>query len=185
MYNIDDMGENPKYPKIIVRTDTKLRIDGLTGEVEYTSNWDNVEGGKGVKCRTWRIKNGEANVDGADIIIEAGGYTPIQKVKSAEVVVDAPETGECWCVIMDTDGEIYVNYFDDTEKGQMVYSEGMIVCWIGKTEVKLTEFESPSFNDGMFENLDEEILENGDDKMPEYLRTVRVLRLEAIQNKIN
>ncbi len=179
MYNTDNMGENPKYPKIIDRTDTELRIDGLTGEVEYTSNWDNVEGGKGVNCRTWRIKNGKADVDGADIIIEAGGYTPIQKVKSAEVVVDAPESGECWCVVMDTDGEIYVNYFDDKEKFQMVWSEGMIVCWIAKTEVKLTEFESPSFNDNMFENLDEETLENGNDKMFRYLKMVKDLRLGA------
>lgn len=173
------MSENPKYPKVIGRDnldDSSLVIGETRSEVEYTSGWEKVEGGRGVKCRTWRIKDLEADVDGADIVMEAGGFTPVQLVQVAEVVVDAPEKGRAYCCVMDTDGTIYVNYFDDEEKSQMVWSKGMIIFWIAETEVRLTEFESPSFSPEMFATVPEEVAEFQGLPMTEYLRVVKDLK---------
>lgn len=180
------MGENPKYPKVISRgspDDSSLMIGETGSEVEYTSGWEGVEGGRGVKCRTWKIKNLEADVDGADIVIEAGGFTPVQLVKVAEVVVDAPEEGKAYCCVMDTDGTIYVNYFDGEEKSQMVWSKGMVIFWIAETEVRLTEFESPSFNPEMFATVPEDATEYQGIPMTEYLEVVRDLKGKVVVSK--
>lgn len=177
------MGENPIYPKIIDRPDsdnTDLSLGEMKGKVKYTSDWENVDGGKGVSCRTWVIENVDSDVDGADILILEGGYTPIQLVKAANVVVDAPEEGKAFSVVMDRDSTIYVNYFDGKEN-QMVWSEGMIITWIAETDVRLTEFESPSFSDDMFENIAEETPRVNDLPMDKYLQTVRELRKKVQQ----
>lgn len=173
------MSENPIHPKTIERLNAPeetILFDRQDYDVTFTSDWVKVEGAKGVACRTWKIEGVETNVDGADIIIEAGGYTPIQLVQAAEIVVDAPEAGEAWCVVMDTDGQIYINYFDGSEKQQMEWGKGMIITWIAKTEVKLTEFESPSFNDDMFATVPEDKDEFQGRPMIEYLKIVKELR---------
>lgn len=173
------MGESPKHPKIIHRTSeasSTLIIGGMEGKVKYTSNWEKVDGGKGVSCRTWKIEDVDADFDGADIKILKGGHTPVQLVKAANVVVDAPETGKAFCAVMDTDSKIYVNYFDGKNKEQMVWSEGMVISWIAETDVRLTEFESPSFSDEMFENISEDNHEVNGLPLEEYLQTVELLR---------
>lgn len=173
------MGENPKYPKIIERPDpdnTELLLGEMKGKIKYTSDWESVEGGKGVSCRTWVIEGVDSDVDGADIEILEGGYTPIQLVKAANVVVDAPEEGKAFSVVMDTDSKIYVNHFDGQEKNQMVWSEGMVITWIAETDVRLSEFESPSFSDGMFENITEDTSRVNNLPMDKYLQTVKELR---------
>lgn len=171
------MGENPKFPKIITRPGGEaISIGGMDSKVEYTSDWEKVDGAVGVSCRTWKIKNVDTNVDGADIIIEAGGHTPIQFIQAAEVVVDAPEEGEAFCCVMDTDGQIYVNHFDGTEKSQMVWSRGMIVCWVAQSKVRLTEFESPSFNEKMFINIPDDTIRFRGRPMSEYLKIVKNLK---------
>ena len=179
------MGENPIYPKLIKRpntSDTQLNIGEMRGEVEYTSDWEVVEGGFGVSCRTWIIKGVIADVDGADIKIKPDiknkkpGYTPIQLVQSANVVVDAPESGKAYCVIRDTDGIVYVNYFDQEPKEQMVLSKGMVICWIAETEVRLTEFESPMFNSEMFMNIPDDLDVVNNLPLTEYREIVNDLR---------
>jgi hypothetical protein len=172
------MGENPKFPKVINRDrqGTALEVFGVKGNVKYTGEWQLVEGGKGVDCRTWEVEGINAKVDGADIRIKAGGYTPIQRVNSVDVVIDTPESGKALCVVMDTDGQIYINHFDDEVKGQMEYTEGMYICWIAETEVELTEFESPSFSEEMFTNIDENTIEPGDIALQKYVALVQSLR---------
>ena len=153
------MNENLIFPKIVTRGNpdkTEVSIGGLTGQVEYTSGWGNVEGGKGVTCRTWKVAGSDDSnlADGADIKIEAGGYTPVQLVKSARVVVDAPESGDVYCIVMAPGNtEAKVIPFDSSNKSQMVWEQGTIICWIAKKETRLTEFESPSFNAEMFTNI--------------------------------
>lgn len=177
--------KKPDYhgPKIIQRDPEGivLRVLGMEGEVKYhTGEWETVEGANGVLCRTWMIAGTEDDVDGADIIIKAGGWTPIQLVQAAEIVVDAPETGEGWVVAMDAQGdEVYVNYFDGSEPFQMNWSEGMIICWIAKNEVSLTEFESPAFSEAMFVTVPENVDEFRGRDISKLLETVRFLRGEA------
>lgn len=148
---------NPIFPKIINRgNDGDLSIGGMKGKVEYTSQWDPVEGGKGATCRTWKIQGVDADVDGADIKIEKSGNTPIQLVNAANVVVDAPEFGKGWCCIMAPDGKMHTNYFDDSSKKQMVWDKGMLIVWVAKEPMGVTEFESPAFNEGMFINISDD-----------------------------
>lgn len=173
------MPENPISPKLIEREDKDTRVvsfDGSKGKVEYhTGKWDPVAGGRGVTCRTWRLEGGDDGADGADIIIE-NGWTPIQRVKAANVVVDAPEEGEGSCCVMDLEGKIHVTPFDSKNKGQMVWSEGMIITWVSKTRLRFTEFEAPSYSDGMFENIPDDSVEFQSLPMAKYLRKVTELR---------
>lgn len=179
--------KNPEFhgPKIIQRDPegAVLSVLGMTGEIRYlTGGWESVEGAKGVLCRTWEIVGTEDNVDGADIIIEAGGWTPLQLVQAAEIVVDAPEIGEGWVVAMDKEGdEVFVNFFDESEPFQMNWTEGMIICWIAKSKVRLTEFESPAFNEEMFVTVpeDQNIFRGRD--ITKLLDTVKRLRGEAMK----
>ena len=150
------MTDNPMFNKIIARGDNgDLDIGGMKGKVEYTSDWQPVDGGKGVTCRTWRIKDADADVDGADIKIDKGGYTPIQLVNAANVVVDAPEFGKGYCV-MTKDEKIHTSYFDGSTKKQMVWEKGMVIAWVAAESMGLTEFESPAFSDAMFSNIPDE-----------------------------
>jgi hypothetical protein len=170
--------DNPIHHKIVTLDNKSktLQLGGLIGEVEYTSDWEKVEGGKDVECRTLKIKRSDINVDGADIIIKAGGYTPIQMVNAVEVVVDAPEKGKAYCCVMDKEGNININYFDGETKQQMVWAEGMTICWIAVTDFRFTEFESPSFNKDMFTNLPEDNSHDPSLSFSEYLMRVNELR---------
>lgn len=173
------MSQEIKFGKIIARDNpdtTDISFDGFRDTIIYTSEWEEVAGTKGVRCRTWKLERGDGGVDGADIFIEAGGYTPIQYVNSADMVVDTPESGECYCVVLDLDGQVQVHHFNDSKKGQMVWNQGMIITWIAVTEVRFTEFEKPSFHDEMFANIPEETAEYQGRSLTEYNQKVDELR---------
>lgn len=169
-----------RFPKIIKRENQKnLELGSMRGKVVYTSDWEDVVAGRGVKCRTWEIAGAGVDMDGADITIEAGGYTPIQYVSSAEVVVDSPESGEAYCLVMDPRGQIYINVFDEQKGGQMVFTQGMIITWIAKTDVTLTEFESPKFSDQMFINIPEDTLGFNGTPLSQYMEIVKEFRQKS------
>ena len=151
------MIDNPIFNKIVSRNDNGgLEIGGMKGKIEFTSEWQPGDGGKGVTCRTWRIKGVDADVDGADIKIDKGGYTPIQLVNAANVVVDAPEFGKGYCCVMTPDEKIHTSYFDGSTKKQMVWGKGMVIAWVAAESMGLTEFENPAFSDAMFINIPDE-----------------------------
>jgi len=171
------MSDNPIFGKLLTRSENSdLMVGEMKGQVEFTSGWEPVEGGKGVTCRTWVIKNVDADVDGADIKIEKGGYTPIQLVNAAQVVVDAPEIGKGYCCVMTKDGKIHTNFFDGSEKKQMVWEKSMVISWIAKEDMALTEFESPTFHDEMFINIPDEQNEIEGRSLAEYRKEVNRLR---------
>lgn len=178
------MSENPIFRRNIHRPSLdsdQLTVYGVNGTIQLTSGWEIVAEGKGVKYQSWKI-NGlspSTEVDGADIIIEAGGYTPIQLVKTAEIVIDAPENSRCFSVVMDTDGQIYVNGPDELKDRQIVYSQGMIITLIAETETRVTEFESPAFNPDMFETVPEDNDQFQGRSMTKYLRIVRQIRQQV------
>ena len=175
------MTENPSYPKIITRPSletTDIIIGKLQGHVKYTSDWAPVEEGRGVSVRTWTLEGDTIDsplVDGADIIIEAGGYTSIQLVNSANVVVDALETDTFFSVVLDAEGQIYVNGPDRSNQ-QLIYTKGMIIALIATDPSRFTEFEQPAFHNDMFTTVPENsnVFQNRD--MTEYLKIVRTLR---------
>lgn len=152
--------KNQKFPKL-VRRDREggtVAIGPMVGKVEFSGEWSEVNGSKGVSCRTWTVKGVDMNlVDGADINIERGGHTPIQEVNVAELVVDIPERGRGYVCVMDTDGQVYVNYFDGSEEFQMVWTKEMLICWVAETRMELTEFESPAFTDEMFTTVSDDV----------------------------
>ncbi len=160
-------------------------FDGQPVKIKFTDTWQIVDGGKGVWVRTWILEGSEDDVDGADIRIDAGGYTPIQLVHAAEVVVDVPETGESYCVVMDLDGTITTHHFNENEKKQMVWTKDMVITWIAKTEVTLTEFEKPSFHDGMFLTIPDREYEVRGFLIDEYLATVMRVREMCAASEID
>ena len=173
------MAEKPLFEKCIERPhiDSQLvRFDTSTTEVVYTSDWNDVPGAHRVKCRTWSLDDGDGGVDGADIVIEAGGYTPIQLVNAATVVVDIPESGSADCVVMDLDGDIHLHHFDEENIHQMVWTERMIITWIARTEFRLTEFECPSFTENMFKTIPEDAPKYEGRTMTDFIAQVMQLR---------
>lgn len=176
------MAEKPLFGRFIERPDIDsqlVKFDTSTTEVVYTSKWAEVLGAQGIKCRTWKLDNSDGGVDGADILIEAGGFTPIQLVNAANVVVDIPESGKADCVVMDLDGDIHVHHFDVEHAHQMVWTAGMIVTWIAQTEVRLTEFECPSFTEDMFKTIPDDASEYEGRSMTEFIAQVMQLRSQS------
>ena len=140
---------------------TRVTIGDLTGEVEYTSDWESVSGGKGVTCRTWRIEGDEGKIfDGADIKMEPDkngrSYTGLQQVN--QVVVDVPNGKVTGLVLDPMQGGLFIHQFDTPEvcHHQFVYRPGLVTTLIATTSSQIVEVESPAFNANTFKNLSED-----------------------------
>jgi len=180
------MENNLEFPKLVSRVgENKIKVEGVSGEAEIriVDDWTAVPGGVGVTCRTWVVEGLDYKADGADILMtpdsETGkSWTPVQMVNSAEVVVDIPEDKAVCCVVRDKEGKVYTVDFsekNDEEMTQMVWEKGNFICWISKGEnpVRITEMESPPFEEGMFLNVPEGAEEFEGVDLKEYWAEVR------------
>jgi len=180
------MAEDMEFPKLVTRVgEDEIEVKGMEGaaKIRIVDDWAEVEGGVGVRCRTWVVDGLDFKADGADILMtpetETGrAWTPVQLVKAAEVVADIPEDRDVVCVVRNKDGEVHTVDFSkktDEETTQMVWEEGSVICWIttGEKPVRITEMESPPFSEEMFLNIAEGAEEFEGIDLGDYWKEVR------------
>jgi len=182
------MTEKMEFPKLVTRVGDEIKVKGMEGmaKIKIVDDWAPVEGGVGVRCRTWVVDGLDFKADGADILMTPGGetkraWTPVQMVKVAEVVVEIPEDRDVVCVVRNKNGEVYTVDFSkktDEETTQMVWEEGSVICWIttGENPVRITDMESPPFSEGMFLNIAEGAEEFMGIDLGDYWKEVRKQR---------
>lgn len=115
---------------------------------------------EGVKCEVYQFSDDDLKDLGV-IYIEPGFKTPLQKVLDGQKTIEGFYTGKGTLTITKKNGEKEVFNVDD-ESGKEFSKEveiGEIMQWQAASDSNLVVYEVcyPPYQDGRYENLDEQI----------------------------
>ena len=151
---------------------TKVSAKGHEADIEY-DEWEEVV--PGVRCKTWKFKDVNAELkDGALIEIQPGVRTPVQYVETDEAVFnEVPQKGELIFVSVNPKGELSayrIKSSEDSSSYMMEVKKGWVMCWYAckdQSPCEVLEYEEPGFSQIKLPTVDTGVNKIGDTPIPD------------------